>query len=420
MSAPPAARGFFDHAIEAAIPLSLQWDLTWRCDHSCVHCYLTQRRQDELTLEQCLGILDQLVDAGTMSILFSGGDLFLRKDAVQILRAARDRDFDVRINTHGNHIDDGVADALAEIEVCLVNLSVYSAEAGPHEAITLIEGSHAKTLEAARRLTARGVPVRFKTPVMEHNRLSYHRVGQLAKQMGASWEMDASIVPDDQSDFGLCSIGVDPTDRMLALLTAIEGQVEEPIHEIGDVPSSSRTCSAGTASAYIGPDGTLTPCINWREPLGSLKTVPFAELWWKSAEAERLREVRRATYLQDCEGCGFHGKCSYCPGLSHAETGDAGRRSPYVCERTHMTMGALEYAWRLKESGQPVPEPGSPEAAALFDGLPTFAERQMMARREGLATQADRLPLKLINVAHQRRIEKPAGSLIHIEEPQGS
>lgn len=123
----PGVRGLLQDAMAEAIPLSVHWDLTWRCDHKCVHCYLTERRQPELSLDECVAVLDQLAEAGTLMLLISGGDPFLRPDAVDFLRAARARTFDVRINSHGNHIDAGIADALAEIGISRVALSVYSA-----------------------------------------------------------------------------------------------------------------------------------------------------------------------------------------------------------------------------------------------------------------------------------------------------
>jgi radical SAM protein with 4Fe4S-binding SPASM domain len=388
---------FFGHAIERAIPLFVQWDLTWRCDHQCVHCYLTERRQDELSLEEGERILDELAAAGTLFLLLSGGDLFLRKDALDLIRAARKRQFDVKINTHGNFIDDAMADALAEVGVSKVAMSLYSIYAEEHEAVTRIPGSHARTIEAAQRLSARGVRVGFKTPVMVHNRRGWHAVGDLARHMGADWESDAHITPDDQADFGLCGIGAHGADRILAVMKGFEEVLPEvkPISKLEDTPSDRVTCSAGTASAYITPDGRLQPCINWRDDIGSLREHSFAALWWGEAgrpKTSKQREIRRASYLKDCDGCTFHGKCGYCPGISHAETGDAGSRSPYVCERTHLTMAALEYVNVCREEGLPVPLSGTPEADALFETYgPSFAERQLAARRAGFATQSDRL-----------------------------
>jgi hypothetical protein len=117
-----------------------------------------------------------------------------------------------------------------------------------------------------------------------------------------------------------------------------------------------------------------------------------------------VRAIRRASYLNDCGGCAFHGKCGYCPGISHAETGDAGRRSAYVCERTHLTMAAIDYVAACRDDGRPMPAPDTPEAAQMFaDFGPTFAERQLAARRAGFARPSSGLR-----------------ELVQIGEPRGS
>ena len=36
--------GFVKAAIDNIIPFTVHWDLTWRCDHKCVHCYLTDQK----------------------------------------------------------------------------------------------------------------------------------------------------------------------------------------------------------------------------------------------------------------------------------------------------------------------------------------------------------------------------------------
>ena len=379
--------------VNEAIPLSIHWDLTWRCDHKCVHCYLIDRRQDELSLEEAITTLDQLAQAGVMSLLISGGDPFLRPDAIDIIRAARERRFDVKINTHGNFIDEVLADELARLKVSQISLSLYSMDPQEHEAITLITGSHAKTIRAAELLRARGVKVKFKTPIMEHNRKGYKDVGVIAEKLGAEWELDASIIPDDESDFGLCNIGVSQSERMMGLLTSMEARAV-PYQGWEDLPAqgeNDRVCSAGTVSGYISPDGRVFPCLNWREDLGSLREQSFDEIWGSNPTTEKVRRIRRSSYLGDCDGCAFHTRCNYCPGISHAEMGDASRRSAFVCERTHITMGAAERWSDLQARGESVPH-GCEEQNILFDQQkPSFAERQWAARYAGLSSPKDRI-----------------------------
>lgn len=410
MNSSQQAPDLLAQVFEQAMPLSMHWDLTWRCDHKCVHCYLTDRRQDELSYEEAEQVLDQFAQAGVMMLLISGGDPFLRPDGAAIIKMAREKGFDIRINTHGNFIDDELADLLAEIKISRVNISVYSDDPAEHEAVTLIPGSLEKSLAAAKRLVKRGVKVNFKTPVMVHNRQGWHKVEALAKEIGATWEVDGNIIPDDESDFALCNVGLEPSERVLATLAAmVPHRKSAPnIRDLPVTPSERRTCSAGTVSGFMSPDGRIFPCTNWRDPMGSIREERFENIWKHSEAAQKQRKIRRASYLKDCQGCSFHHQCNYCPGISFAETGDAGRRSAYVCERTHITMSAIEHIGRLNEQGAEVPKPGSPEALQLFNQAPTFAEKQWAARSAGLSRPSDQLK------------PAPKGSLIQIGEPRNN
>ena len=88
----------------------------------------------------------------------------------------------MRINTHGNHITEAIADQLADLGVMRVGI-LFTVLIQKSTAVTLIEGSHAKTIAACRMLSERGIKVTMKTPVVEPNQLSYHRVGEPAKEI---------------------------------------------------------------------------------------------------------------------------------------------------------------------------------------------------------------------------------------------
>ena len=116
----------------------------------------------------------------------------------------------------------------------------------------------------------------------------------LLGEIGAEWEIDAHIVPDDQSDFGLCDVGVHPTERKLALMHQLEQRgVDVSTWSEFRVPDdTARTCAAGTA-LVISPDGRLYPCLNWRDEIGQLRETPFEELWHHSPIVEAQREITR-------------------------------------------------------------------------------------------------------------------------------
>ncbi len=349
---------FFEYAEERAIPISMHWDLIWRCNHNCIHCYLTKRQQPLLSLDESLRVLDQLAEVGCFSLLFSGGEPFLRTEILEILQGARERAFDFRINSNGTLINERIADALQELGPSRVSLSLYAAEAEIHDAVTQTPGSYALTLAAAQRLLKRGIRVHLKTPLMSINRLAYPGVEALAQSLGASWELDAHLLPDDSDDFSLCELGAQEEERLLAVMKILEPRRAEiyPGLKLPKQPEDRRVCSAGNSSGYISPEGLLSPCINWRLPLGSLREQEFSSIWYGSSEAARLRALRRRDFQEECGECSFKDQCSYCPGLSRAQTGEDNALSAYVCQRTHLIMEGVEQMKALYPD-QPLPSP---------------------------------------------------------------
>ena len=51
-------------ALRLGIPLSVQLDLTYRCNERCIHCYLDHDDHGEMTTPEIRSLLDQLAEAG--------------------------------------------------------------------------------------------------------------------------------------------------------------------------------------------------------------------------------------------------------------------------------------------------------------------------------------------------------------------
>ena len=49
-----------NRALELGIPLSVQLDLTYRCNERCIHCYLDHEDHGEMTTAEILDLLDQM------------------------------------------------------------------------------------------------------------------------------------------------------------------------------------------------------------------------------------------------------------------------------------------------------------------------------------------------------------------------
>src|ERR1700745_2404131 len=86
---------------ELGVPMAVHLDVTYRCNERCVHCYLDHDDHGEMTTDEIKDVLDQLAEAGTFFLTFSGGEVFMRRDFLQLVEYARRLQFNVRIKTNG-------------------------------------------------------------------------------------------------------------------------------------------------------------------------------------------------------------------------------------------------------------------------------------------------------------------------------
>src|SRR5579859_898113 len=90
-----------EKALKLNIPISVQIDLTYRCNERCVHCYLDHDDHGEMTTAEIKHLLDEMAEAGVFILTLSGGEIFLRKDFFEILEYARlQRGFCVKLKTN--------------------------------------------------------------------------------------------------------------------------------------------------------------------------------------------------------------------------------------------------------------------------------------------------------------------------------
>ena len=96
--------------IAKRIPINGSFELTFRCNLRCVHCYcnLPLNDQDaiekELTSEEVLHIFDQIAEAGCLWLLLTGGEPLVRKDFLEIYTYAKKKGFLITLfNNSMNH-----------------------------------------------------------------------------------------------------------------------------------------------------------------------------------------------------------------------------------------------------------------------------------------------------------------------------
>ena len=129
------------------IPLKAMFELTYRCNFNCVHCYVVREKDKrELTTAEVKEILRQLKAQGCFHIGFTGGEPLMREDIFEILNYAKLLGFRISLLTNGYFIDKSVAKEIASLGIGLnrVDISVLGAALKTFEGITKKKGSFRK------------------------------------------------------------------------------------------------------------------------------------------------------------------------------------------------------------------------------------------------------------------------------------
>ena len=90
-------------------PVHAVWEITLACDLKCHHCgsRAGKRRPDELTTEECLDLVRQLARMGTREVTLIGGEAYLRRDWLDIIREIRGQGMDCTMQSGGLNLTGG-------------------------------------------------------------------------------------------------------------------------------------------------------------------------------------------------------------------------------------------------------------------------------------------------------------------------
>jgi radical SAM protein with 4Fe4S-binding SPASM domain len=343
----------FLRAEEAFVPLSVHFDLTYRCNLHCIHCYipekerhpsasyreeLREQNRTDLATQEVFNILDQLADCGTLFLDFSGGEIFVRSDIMDILSYSMSKRFSVSLMITGTiGFNENTADRLSDIGIQSVDISLYSAEPEVHESITRVPGSFNKTMKAIELLKERKINTRIKCPIMKTNVRTYKSLVPLAESYGVDWMLDPGITigKDGYKNPANLRINDDELKEYYSFIMETikinkEKELnEKPAPKCDDILDVN-PCGASHSSCYISPYGDIQPCIEIPINCGNLREKSFKDLWTNSEEMLMVRGIKRKD-LRNCLDCPNPDYCHRCIGQAYTESGDLFAPSEEFC-----------------------------------------------------------------------------------------
>ena len=348
-----------------ARPYVVSWNLTYRCNLACEHCYLdagakpavgTDNFADrtELGTEECYKVIDEIAAfAPECLTILTGGEPLLRRDILDIVTRAAERGLWVVVGTNGVRVTENVAQRLAAAGARGLSLSLDALDAERHDRFRMVRGAWQNTVEGAEILNRTGLPFIVQTTAGSHNLGELDAIADLAyERLSAKvWNL-YFLVPTGRGQF-VSDMTPSQYDEVLASLHRIQGRyqgrmlvnakcaphylktvLESPDpenHPIRTYSGGAGGCPAGTHYLGIRPNGDVTPCPYLPEFAGSIRRTSLTELW---SSSELFTRIRRRTALGGrCGECEMNAQCGGCRARAYGMTGDLMAEDP-LCTHT--------------------------------------------------------------------------------------
>ncbi len=363
---------FQDWASERGFLWSASWEVTYRCNESCVHCFnpgashvdgqRAQRKTNELKAAEWRAMLQEMKEIGVFRLLLTGGEVLLHKEIFDIIGEARTHGFAVTIFTNGTLLDEAKLSRLKLLYPHRVELSLYSPIAENHDAVTHLPGSFDKTIASVKQLVASGITVALKMCVMRETIHDIPTFYQICEGLGCEAMVDmnmsagldgarqplTNLLPDA---IDLIRQGFDPKSQLYV------GEKGQPHKRQSFMDLKFQfPCGAGHTLLSVTPDGNIFPCVTLPIHVGAVRERGIKEIWKTSnlgfSKNERATvagddalSAWQSVTLEGLRFCGDFARCDWChicPGMSMLESGDESMPSAVTCRNAAARMIAYD------------------------------------------------------------------------------
>ena len=171
-------------------PRTCVWELTLACNLRCKHCgsKAGARRDDELNLEECLDVADQLAALGCQQVTLAGGEPTLHPAWHEIGRRLTDHRIRVNIISNGWHWTERQIEQARHARLMGVAFSLDGLEQ-EHDSVRR-PGSYGRVVAAIESSVAAGLPTAVNTTINSLNRHSVPQVHSFLVEHGVfGWQV---------------------------------------------------------------------------------------------------------------------------------------------------------------------------------------------------------------------------------------
>ncbi|HBG47851.1 MAG TPA: hypothetical protein DDW94_12810 [Deltaproteobacteria bacterium] len=279
-------------------PLSVTFISTYRCNFRCEYCDIWRLRDDELSTDDAIRMIDEFSDMGMSRLCFTGGEPLTRDDIGELTSYSVRKGVFTSLFTNGSLLEDNM-EKLKELDLIIVSLD------GPEEAHGKLRdgGSYRQLASGIRAAKMAGLNVWTNTVITKENLDYLPLMVDDAQRLGVKMTFQPVLSYPFSSDVSRIS-SMSPEGK--AYMKAIQGlkELKKKGAPIVNSPEyldhiklpvwglNRRECWAGRLYCAVTPTGNVAPCY----PAFYSKEWPSGALLGYREAFEKIGEVK-------CAGC---------------------------------------------------------------------------------------------------------------------
>jgi len=280
------------------------WEITHQCNYHCSYCIFScnsKKISGELSTEECFHVIDELVKNGFKYLKITGGEPFLRKDILDILRYASKRMI-TDISTNASLITEEMVEELNQIPLKMIHVSL-DGNLKEHEAVRG-ENTYLRTIRGLECLKKSKNKVRIGSVIHKENENSLENVVKIGEEFLADEVIFSIMELIHGQDISQCC--TKNNEALVSILDEIKK--EHPnicvSYNFGKQPNYVCRCPGGDKFIYINHLGQISPCTWIAEKdssfisKGSLKEQELSEIM----EEEKLQKFVKSKKRGFCYG----------------------------------------------------------------------------------------------------------------------
>jgi radical SAM protein with 4Fe4S-binding SPASM domain len=340
---------------ELSAPLSVQFEITFKCNHKCIFCYNVWKEdkdpvpEEAVDTDTALRIIDNLADSGLFDIIFTGGEPLIHPDFEEISAHAAERHLTPKLSSNGSLITPSVAQMLIDNNFSSIQVSVHASTPELQQFLVGVD-TYDRVLRGISAAADEGLHVNVNMTLTQHNLHDVFETAQKVKAVGASSFSITRFIRVGEGKSRWHSLEVDAYQmkHVLSEMNRINSELKMQIQVLTPIPycsvqvpqslrSNISRCDGGITWCVVTPSGKVRFCTNLDLIVGDLKEKSMKEIWMT---AEPFIQCRNLEYLPEaCVGCKYAPLCmGGCKAAAFSKHGKLKAPDPFCLPEKMGTM----------------------------------------------------------------------------------